>query len=339
MAEKIGVLVTHALEERLRERIAELSNDLDLTWFPARRADEIGAEIWEKVEVLLTTRALPEPEQAPELRWVQLLTAGVERVREAAILEKDDLLVTTLSGGNAPQAAEHAIAMMLALGQRLPDVFSQQTRGNWPTDKSERFAPTELRNATVGIVGYGSIGREIARLLQNFNVEILATKADLKQLEEAGYTRPGLGDAMGEIPKRIYPAKALKSMFKECDFVVVCSPLTADSQGMIGEDQLKALRPDAFLIDISAGGVVDQEALLAALQGKKIAGAALDVFPEEPLAADSPLWETPNVIISPHTAGLSPNFEHRAVDLFCENLQRYLDKAPLLNLVDWERGY
>jgi phosphoglycerate dehydrogenase-like enzyme len=339
MTEKINLLITHPFAESLRERISDVSDDIQTTWLPARRADEIPAEIWESTQALLTTRALPEEEQAPKLNWVQLLSAGIERVRDAAILRKDGLVVTTLSGGNTPQTAEHALAMILALGHRLPELFKQQRSGSWPTDKSERFTPAELRNATVGIVGYGSVGREVARLLQLLNVQVLATKVDLKQLAETGYNRPGLGDAKGEIPIRIYPAPALKSMFKECDFVVICAPLTTKSQGMIGKDQLEALKPGAFLVDVSAGGVVDDDALISMLQGQKLAGAALEVFPEEPLAADSPLWEMSNVIISPHTADLSPHFERRALDLFCKNLQLYLNHEPLLNQVDWERGY
>lgn len=339
MTEKINLLITHPFKEALRERISDVSDEIQATWLPARRADEIPAEIWESTQALLTTRALPEAEQAPNLDWVQLLSAGIERVRDAAILRKDGLAVTTLSGGNTPQTAEHAITMMLALGHRLPGLIKQQNSGSWPTDKSERFTPVELRHATVGIVGYGSVGREIARLLQLLDVQVLATKVDLKQLGETGYVRTGIGDATGEIPKRIYPAPALKSMFKECDYVVVCAPLTAQSQGMIGKDQLEALKPGAFLVDVSAGGVVDDEALISALKSEKIAGAALDVFPEEPLAADSPFWEMSNVIISPHTADLSPHFERRALDLYCENLQRYLKGKPLLNQVNWERGY
>ncbi|MEJ5201581.1 MAG: D-2-hydroxyacid dehydrogenase, partial [Anaerolineales bacterium] len=195
------------------------------------------------------------------------------------------------------------------------------------------------RGSTVGIVGYGSIGREIARLLLPFGVTILAAKRDVKHPQDTGYTIPGLGDPHGDFFHRLYPIQALKSMLKLCDFVIVSVPLTRQTRNMINADVLKAIKSGAYLIDIGRGGVIDQSALLDALQEHRLAGAALDVFAEEPLPPSSPFWHLPNVIISPHIAGISPYYRLRAADLFAENLQRYIRGIPLLNLLDLDNQY
>jgi phosphoglycerate dehydrogenase-like enzyme len=229
--------------------------------------------------------------------------------------------------------------MMLALGHHMPDIFKNQNRTEWPHNRSERFGPLELRGSTVGIVGYGSIGREIARLLHPFGVTVLATKRDVMHPEDSGYTAEGLGDPKGNRFTRLYPAQALKSMLKQCDFVVVCVPYTDETHNMIREDELAAMKQGSYLINIGRGGVVDQVALLDVLQDHHLAGAALDVFSEEPLPSNNPLWRIPNVIITPHIGGISDFYKDRAAVLFSENLKRYLEGLPLYNYFDSERGY
>jgi phosphoglycerate dehydrogenase-like enzyme len=176
-------------------------------------------------------------------------------------------------------------------------------------------------------------------MLQSFGVTVLASKRELLINGTHDYQADGQGDPHANLVRRLYPGKAVRSMLKECDYVVVTVPLTADTRGMLGEEQFAAFKPSAYLIDVSRGGVVDHAALVQALQKRQLAGAALDVFPEEPLPADSPLWEMPNVIISPHVAGLSPNYMKRALALFIENLRRYLSGEELLNQINLERGY
>ena len=149
----------------------------------------------------------------------------------------------------------------------------------------------------------------------------------------------GMGDPAGDFVHRLYPAQAVRSMLKECDFIVVATPLTPDTQGMINADVLHACKPNAYLVDVSRGGVVDHEALASALKAGKLAGAALDVFPIEPLPPESPLWKLPNVLITPHISGITPFYDERAIDLFAENLRRYIIGLPLYNRFDPEEGY
>jgi phosphoglycerate dehydrogenase-like enzyme len=339
MPETIEVLITLPFPEDLVDQLRSVSPRLNFTVQKARTPAEVPANVWKRTEVLYTNRVLPTPDQVPKLHWIQFHWAGVDHAIDDPILRKPDLVATTLSGAAAPQMAEYVIMMLLALGHHLPDMIDHQSRRDWPKDRWERFSPQELSESTVGIVGYGSIGRQIARLLHAFGATILATKRDVMHPEDEGYSPKGLGDRNGEFVRRLYPPQALVSMIKECDFVVITVPLTAETENLIGEREIAALKPTACLVDVARGGILNQEALIAALRERRIGGAALDVFPEEPLPPESPLWNFPNVIISPHISGNTPIYDERAIELFSENLRRYLSGMPLYNLVDPERGY
>lgn len=335
----VETLITVPFPEHLLNHLRGISPKLNISPALAARPEDIPAETWARTEVLYTTSILPAPEQVPALRWVQFHFAGIDRYVNHPLIQKDDLLVTTLSGASMSQMAEYALTMILALGRKIPALASNQKKTEWPKDRHQRFAPFELRGKTVGIVGYGSVGRQLARLLQPFGVVILAAKYDAMQTQDRGYTPEGLGDPEGDFVHRIYPFQALASMLKQCHFVVVTVPLTAQTRGLLNAKTLNALKPDAYLVDVSRGGITHHTALLDALKSGKLAGAALDVFPEEPLPANSPLWQMSNVIITPHISGSSLHYEERAVDLFSENLHRYLGGLPLYNLFDRHRGY
>jgi phosphoglycerate dehydrogenase-like enzyme len=335
----IETLITVPFAEPLLHRLQGISPRLNITSFLASRAEDIPAEAWARTEILYTATILPTPEQVPELRWVQFHFAGIDRFINEPLLQKDDLMVTTISGAAASQMAEYVLSMMLALGRKMPALAASQKKSEWPKDRFERFSPFELRGKTVGIIGYGSIGRQVAHLLQPFGVTILATKQNAKQPQDRDYTIEGMGDPQGNFVHRLYPSQALNSMLKECHFVIVTLPLTPHTRGLLDVETLEVLRPGAYLVDVSRGGIVDHAALLDAIKSGKLAGAALDVFPEEPLPASSPLWQLPNVIITPHISGSSPHYNERAIDLFAENLHRYMGELPLYNLFDPHRGY
>lgn len=339
MSEPVQVLITIPFPDPLIASLREISPRLQITMLKASKIEDVPSDVWGSVEILYTNRVIPTVEQAPGLRWIQFHWAGVEHVIDTPILRKPDLVATTLSGAAAPQMAEYILTMLLAMGRRLPDLFANQKRAEWPRDRWDRFAPIELRASTVGIVGYGSIGRQVARLLQPFGTNVLATKRDARHPEDYDFIPDGTGDPSGAFVHRLYPAEALRSMLKECDFVVITVPKTPATQNLISSDELAVLKPSAVLIDVSRGGIVDHDALIQVLRDKKIGGAALDVFPEEPLPAASPLWKFPNVIITPHISGNTLFYDERAGQVFSANLQRYLTGQPLLNRIDVERGY
>jgi phosphoglycerate dehydrogenase-like enzyme len=339
MSKKIEVLVTLPLPEELVEEISQTSEDISVTVLPAREGQEIPQEHWQKAEVVYTMHALPMPEQAPKLRWIQSYLSGIDKIRDDPLFDNQDLVLTTMSGANASQVAEHVLTMMLALGHNLPQFFELQRKNTWMEEKGRNYVPAELRDSTVGIIGYGSIGRQVAYLASTFGATILGTKRDLMKPSDSGYLAEENGDSEGELFTRLYPPQALGSMMKECDFVVVCVPLTSSTHNLVGKNQLAAMKPTAFLIDVSRGGVVDHNALITALDEKQLAGAALDVFPDEPLSIENPLWQMPNVIITPHVAGFSSEYSQRANKMFIENLKRYLGGEELLNQVDFDREY
>ncbi len=331
MDEPIDVLITLPFSDELINRIQTVSPRLHLRQVKANKAEEISPDLWASIEVLYTARVLPLPDLVPNLRWIQFHFAGVDHAREASILRKPGVIATTMSGASASQVGEYILMMLLAFGHRLPDLIDHQRRGVWPKDRWERFSPLELRSATVGIVGYGSIGRQVARLLYAYGATILANKFDARHPEDQGYIMEGLGDAGGDYIHRLYPAEALRSMARECDYLVISVPLTHRTHGLVDAEVFDAMKPSAYLIDISRGGVVNHSDLILALKERRIAGAALDVYPEEPLPADSPLWKLPNVILTPHISGNTPFYDERAISMFIENLRRYLAGEDLLN--------
>jgi phosphoglycerate dehydrogenase-like enzyme len=340
MPEKpIEVLSSVTLPEEVLHQLRAISPRIHVTVHPAVSVDEISDELWNRVEVLFTEVLVPNPARTPNLRWVQYYYAGMDIVYNSALAEKREIRLTSMSGASAIQEGEYILMGLLALGHRLPELMVNRNKREWPVDRWERFAPRELEGATVGMVGYGSIAREAARMLQPFGCKILAAKKDVMHPEDKDYSIKGHGDPEGNYFTRLYPIEALKTMLKECDFVVVTVPLTRETVKLIGEEEFCVMKPGAFLVHISRGGVVDEAALMSALQEKRLGGAVVDVFGQEPLPPDSPLWKLPNLIITPHISGFSPVYKERAGALFAENLQRYVNGEPLFNLFEPDRSY
>jgi len=334
----LHVLLTLPFSTSQLERLQAVSPRLKFHAYPTRNPDTIPGEVLAEAEVLYTLTTLPEPRHMPNLKWIQFHFAGIDHAVDHPLLEHAEK-VTTLSGAGVPQLSEYVLMAILSLGHRLHSIMRASPEDQWSQDRNKRFAPLELRGSTVGIIGYGSIGRDIARLVSAFGAEVLATKRNLRQLEDKGYQLEGLGDPKADIPRRLYPPEALGSMVSECDFVVVTVPLTEQTRGLVGERIFNAMKKSAYLIDISRGGVVDQDALLKALSDEDLAGAVLDVFPEEPLSPESPLWKSEKIILTPHISGNSPHYLARATDLFAENLRRYVTDESLINEYKTRRGY
>ncbi len=333
----IKALSTVRFTEEQLARFRAVSPRLEVMQRSVSQVEEMPAEVWQAVEVLCTFSTFPTPDQAPNLRWVQLMSAGANHAVELPLVDQGVILTTT-SGIHAINIAELVMAMMLAWGHRLLPLMEYQRRAEWPENRTDLFMPEELRGATVGIVGYGSIGREVGRLAQAFGMRVLAYDESEDTIDR-GYAVPGIGDRDGVFPERWYRPGQLGKMLPHCDYVVLALPLTTASHRMFGRDELQAMKSDAFLVNIGRGGVVDEPVLVQALQEGWIAGAGLDVFAEEPLPASSPLWAMENVILSPHIAGATPRYHERAAEVFADNLARYVAGRPLLNQVDIDKGY
>ena len=335
----LDILIHYPFNEDQLNSIINHSDRLRISFFPDTKFEEIPADVKSRAEILLTKRTVPDSAEMPALRWIQYTLAGTDFVKGSPLFEREDFRVTTLSGAVAGKVAEYAVMAMLSLGHKLPLAMAYQGKKIWPPDRWVSLKAGELRGSTVGLLGYGSIAREIARLLQPFNVEILATKKNLMELEDKGYVPAGLGDPEGVLFKRLYPPEAAIPMLRLCDFVVVCLPLTGETANAVGMRELKAMKKTACLIALGRGGQVKEQDLAAALREGVIAGAALDVFETEPLPNDSPLWDAPNLVITPHIAGNTERYDQMVLDLFLANLDRFMNGEPLYNPYIPERGY
>jgi phosphoglycerate dehydrogenase-like enzyme len=317
-----------------------VSPRLHVTQQTCHDADEVAAALKDHgaVEVLYT---FPLPidalELAPGLRWLQLHSAGANHILDHPVMQSD-VQVTTVSGIHATPIAEYAFASMLAHRWRVPLWTHCQREREWPEARWKLFSRPELRGSTLGILGYGNIGREVGRLGHAFGMRVLALRRSAGS-RERGYSVDNTGDPEGAIPERFYPAEELHEMLAECDYVVVALPLTPATLGFLGEAELRAMKPTAYLVNIARGPIIDEGAVVRALREEWIAGAGLDVFEQEPLPSDSPLWDLENALISPHVAGFTPHYDERAAAVFARNLARYLEGERLLNLVDKSAGY
>lgn len=331
------VVTTAPFPERLLDKIRAVSPDIELN--QVALSDRKWPESKQTTaEVLYATSDIPNLEQAPNLRWVQSHSAGIDRLRDHPIWNSD-VVITTASGIHAPNIAQYVMAQILAWANRIPTWLKLQAESRWPENRWDKLLPDEVRGRTLGIAGYGSIGREIARVASAFGMTVLATKRDARHLEDTNYMVPETGDPEGVLPARIYPGEATRSMVAECDYVAITLPLTEKTHHLFDEEMFRAMRPNAYLVNIGRGPIINERDLVKALKKGWIAGAGLDVFETEPLPADSALWQLDNVIISPHISGFTPHYDERATDLFAENLKRYLGGRPLLNVVDREVQY
>ena len=318
------------------DRVRAISPALRVTGADPAAADYSG------VDVLYAGNPPRDLARATRLQWVQLHMAGVNALDDHPLYSGSAIPLTTTSGVHAAAIAEYAVTVMLALAHRVPRMVEWRGRGGWPEDRQRwpLFVPVELRGATLGIIGYGSIGRELARMVSAaFGMTVLACKRDPGRRADTGYALPSTGDPSGSIPAAWYAPSDLHALLGRADVVVNCAPLTPATRGMIGARELAAMKRGAFFINVGRGPSVDEAALAAALREGRLGGAAVDVFAEEPPPRGHPLYQLDTVIVSPHVSGFLPSYDDKCVELFAENLRRFLAKKPLLNLVDRALGY
>ena len=281
-----------------------------------------------EAEVLFTSPLMPAniTDRAPKLRWVQLTSAGVDRLLDGD-LAKSGVTLTTASGIHAVPIGEYVMGVMLAFAKGLPQAMRAQAERTW-----RPYLAEELYDKTVGIVGLGAIGGYVAKLAKADGMRVLAVRRSTQRRSTGEAAR--LDDV-----DELLPQSDLTYLLSEADYVVIAVPLTEESRSLIGERELREMKPTARIINIARGAIIDEAALVRALKEKWIGGAALDVFEQEPLPPDSELWGMENVILTPHISGGTPVYMERAVELFCDNLRRYLAGEPLRNTVQVERGY
>ncbi|MFL5646129.1 MAG: D-2-hydroxyacid dehydrogenase [Chloroflexota bacterium] len=315
------------------ERLRALSADLDVvdvtgdaTFDPRRLRDP-------EVEVIVGSRPPDDLGGVPKLRWIQVRSAGVDHLA-ADPPWRHRIALTNARGVYAVPMGEYVSGMVLRVHQPMEAWRADQAAHRWPEGTPPLVSI--VRGKTAVIAGYGSIGREVARQLSALGLRIIAVKPRPEIRVDTSFRVPGTGDPHGSIPERIVGDGELAAVASEADVLVVTMPLTDATRGIISRTVIAALPERAWFINIARGALVDEVALLEALRERRLAGAVLDVFGEEPLPPDSPWWDVPNVIVTPHASGHTLRFFD---ELVIENVRRYLAGEPLLNPVDPERGY
>jgi phosphoglycerate dehydrogenase-like enzyme len=340
----VRVLIASALEPVLVDRIRAVDRRLEVVYRPdllgrprypgdhtapvtraPAQAAEWAAFVAEAEVMFDLDRASGGdlPRQAPCLRWVQLSSSGVGQLVARTGLGGSAVVVTNAAGVHATPLAEFVLFAMLYFAKRMPRVLADQRRRHW-----ERFALETLPGKTLGVVGLGRVGRAIARLARSVGLRVVA----VRRTAEAGMS--GVPDV-----DAVYPPAGLGTVLTESDYVALIVPLTPETAGLLGERELARMKPGAVLINVARGQLVDEAALIDALRSGRLGGAALDVFATEPLPAGSPLWAMPNVLVTPHSMSTALEENEILVELFCENLRRYLAGQVLRNVFDRGRGY
>jgi phosphoglycerate dehydrogenase-like enzyme len=279
-------------------------------------------------EIIVTWSLKPEQFAiAKQLRWIHSPAAAVHQLMFPELVQSD-VILTNAREVHGPVVAEHVIALVLALAKQLHHAVHLQQKHTWGQEIiwRGRPRPREVAGATLGLVGLGSIGREVAKRAAGLGMRVIATRENPQKGRPAGV-------------EQVYGATEIDILLGQSDYVVLAAPTTTATTGLINAERLAHMKAEACLINVGRGPLVDEGALAIALRGKKIGGAALDVFEQEPLPADSPLWDLEDLLLTPHTAGLTDKLWERHYLLISENLRRYLAHQPLMALVDKTKGY
>ncbi len=293
------------------------------------RGEDFVARLPEAEVVCSYWMPLSWRERTTQLRWLQGAGAGVDGLRPTGILDPaHGIMVTTASGIHANVIGEYVLCSMLMFNRNWPEMVRLQDKRTWPRSAGwYNLEGRELDGATIGVIGLGQIGRRVAQLARAFGMRVLATRRGA----HAGESDPDVD--------QLYDMEQVYELLGQSDYVVLSVPLTPATEHLIGEAELHAMKHTAYLVNIARGRVIDEAALIRALQEHWIAGAGLDVASKEPLPEDSPLYSLPNVILTPHISGVTTHYEERLTALFADNLRRYRSGQPLRNLYDPSRGY
>jgi len=291
-----------------------LTEEQRLRWQKHLGRAEIAFEFdWERPEELLR--------RAPRLRWVQATSSGIGPLVEHLGLAGSPLIITNAAGIHAQSLAEFVLLTALYFAKEMPRVNTWKAERHW-----ERFCGQEVFGARMTLIGLGRVGSRIAELSSALGMEV------------TGHRRTTGGQAPAGV-RKVVDSAGLDAALPETDFLVIAAPETPETTNLIDRRRLSLLPVHAVVVNVGRGSLIDEQAMIEMLQSGRLRGAGLDVFAKEPLPADNPLWAMPNVIVSPHSASTVTQENERLVDLFIENLHRYLDRRPLVNVFDHARRY
>ncbi len=316
------ILIHFGFDESQIEELRELADRCGSHQVLLASAEEEALLIAADIEVILGHFPEPVTQAASSLRWIQSFSAGMDKLLYPSIIERDEVTISNMAGLYAPQGGEHAWALLLALARGMLPSIRNMTPREWKGGVS-----TEITGTTLGILGLGGFGQETAQRAAGFDMRLIGL--DPIRLE------PENGFSEVRTPTK----ENLHWMLSESDSVVVACPLTAETHHMIGAEELAQMKSSAYLICTSRGGIIEENALAEALQNGTIAGSGIDVTEVEPLPEESPLWDAPNLILTPHRAGSSQHRPRKTFEFFRDQLERYLTGETPRNIIDKRRGY
>lgn len=320
-----NVVTNVVYEGPLRERLCKVFDTARITQIAPGEPQQLKQAL-DQADIAVLSELLPASQiTGSRLKWVHITHAGLDKVARPEILERG-IRLSGSAGYSVEALAEHVLFFMLSLAYRSRDLFESQRKSAW--EKAGREHLRSLYKQTVGIIGMGHIGKALATRCHAMGMQVLAYRRSDEPMP------PGVHKVFCE-ENGDQPV----SLLAQADYVVLAVPLTNQSHKMIAATELAQMKPSAHLINIARGNVVDEQALIHALETGQIAGAGLDVFAVEPLPSDSPLWQMPNVIVTPHTSAREPDRDDRAVDLIAENYRRFLSGEPLINELTTENLY
>jgi D-2-hydroxyacid dehydrogenase (NADP+) len=314
------LVTTIKLQERHLERLRAEFPDVEFVVCTERdRLPEVLPDAQALIGGGLTAELM---RRFPEIRWTQAPGAGVDGMLFPELVESNDVILTNNSGVHASNIAEHLLGMMLAHARALPELMRNQVNREWKHSERGVF---ELGYQTLAIAGLGDIGHALAIRAKGLGMRVLGSR------------RRVAGPMEGV--DRVYGPDEWRDMLPEADHVAITLPLTPRTQGLFGEAEFKMMKSTAYIYNIGRGEIIDQDALIEALRSGQIGGAGLDVTTPEPLPSDSPLWDLPNVLITPHMSGATPHYWDRGIEILVENVRRFRAGEPLINVVDKREGY
>jgi phosphoglycerate dehydrogenase-like enzyme len=308
-----------------RQRLTEHFPELEVV---QRDSYEGIDEHLRDAEIIFTISLRPEQfATTRNLRWIHAPSAAVHQFLFPELVDSDVILTNSIEV-HGPVVAEHVIALIFALAKKIPQATVLQQKHVWGKEAMwrEGYCPGEIAGATLGLIGVGSIGRRVALMASAVGMRVIAVREHIDK---------GAPDGV----EAVFAPSELDKLLAQSDFVVMAAPLVSATQGLLNTERIARMKPDSFLINVGRGPQVDESAIADALRRRRIAGAALDVFEHEPLPPESPLWDLDNLLITPHTAGLTAKLWERHYDLFSANLRRYLSDQQLRYVVDKRKGY
>jgi D-2-hydroxyacid dehydrogenase (NADP+) len=298
--------------------------DIESVEYVIASTEEEAIRMAADIDATIDICGAPFIEAAPKLRWVQMLSTGVNGVPFDLLRERG--IVLTNAGAYGPNMADHTMAFMLMLSRQIPQILRRQEKERWLKKDKPIPDPGELDGQTLLIIGLGGIGLETAKRAAAFGMRIIATRRHMDR-------------AAPDYVHELHPIEALDDLLPRADWINVSVPYTADTTDLIGDREFGLMRDGVHMLCLARGGIINTDALLRALDSGKVAGAGLDVTDPEPLPDDHPLWDYPNVIITPHSSGQSEAAHRRLGELVADNAQRFLLQQPLRNIVDLELRY